>query len=152
MLPFARSSLWNLRMNGLNDGRLMDLAFLLINYNFISDVFCDLVSCVQFKQREQHLWRSATFRKVAGWNSSSMGVLHVFLNCTNGTKSPNAWHTECNLWFKSTHKATGRTFIVYFVNLSSKWAPMGISNLEYQSRQIYLLIGYRKNKGIENSK
>ena len=68
MLSFARSSLWNLGMNGLNDGRLMDLAFLLINYNFIyiCDVFCDLVSCVQFKQREQHPWRSATFRKVAG--------------------------------------------------------------------------------------
>ena len=54
-------------MNGLNDGRLMDLAFLLLNFNFvyICDVSRNLVPFVQFKQREQHPWRSATFRKVA---------------------------------------------------------------------------------------
>ena len=155
MLSFARSSLWNLRMNGLNDGRLMDLAFLLINYNFIYVMFSAIWYHVYNLNNVNNTHGGVLlFVKLQAETPPPWEFFTFFLNCTNDTKSRNAWHTQCNLWFKSAHKATGRTFIVYFVNLSSKWAPMGISNLEikYQSRQIYLLIGYRKNKGIENSK
>ena len=49
----------------------------------------DLGPFVLCKERERHPWRKVTFSKVTGWSlkHSSMGVFHVFLNYTNGTKS-----------------------------------------------------------------
>ena len=45
----------------------------------------NLVPFLQFKKREKHRWRSVTFSKVADFS-----LFHVFLNCTNGTKSSKA--------------------------------------------------------------
>ena len=63
---------------------------------------CDLVPFAQFKKREKHPWRSATFSKVLGslYLFLVKLTLHLiklqatyfsrFLNGTNGTKSRNA--------------------------------------------------------------
>ena len=55
----------------------------------------DLVPFVQFKKREKHPWRSATFSKVPGYFTKSNTppwefFMFFFLNCTNGTKPRNA--------------------------------------------------------------
>ena len=56
----------------------------------------DLVPFAQFKNREKHLWRSVTFSKVAGLLKETLlhGCFSRFLNCTHGTKSRNAPHTN----------------------------------------------------------
>ena len=61
----------------------------------------DLLPFAQFKKREKHPWRSANFRKVAGFKPATLlkltllhGCFSRFLNCTNGTKSRNASHLE----------------------------------------------------------
>ena len=46
-------------------------------------LLCDLVPFEQFKKREKHLWKSATFSKVAGW-------CQIAGWSTNGAKSRNA--------------------------------------------------------------
>ena len=50
----------------------------------ICDKLHDLVPLVEFKKRKKHPWMSVTFSKV--------DVFHIFLNCTNGTKSYNTLH------------------------------------------------------------
>ena len=49
----------------------------------ICDALRDLVPFLQLKKREKHPWRSVTFSKVAG---------HVFLSCTNSTKTHKTSH------------------------------------------------------------
>ena len=54
-----------------------------------SNSYCQYL---QIKKREKHPRRSATFRKIAGFNLSfKVTLLHgcfsVFSNCANGTKS-----------------------------------------------------------------
>ena len=55
----------------------------------VGDTLRDLVPFGQFKKREKHPWRSVNFRL-------KLTLLHGcssrFLNCANGTKSPNAPH------------------------------------------------------------
>ena len=58
----------------------------------ISLITCDalrvLVLFVQFKKRENHLWRSLTFRKVAGSAKSNIPALvfHIFKIVLNRAK------------------------------------------------------------------
>ena len=81
---------------------------LLLLVKIICDALRDLVPFAQFKKREKHPWRSATFSKVAGFCGISKGFMKAkpfkepqkpatlskvtflhgffsrFLNCTNG--------------------------------------------------------------------
>ena len=54
----------------------------------------DLVPFAQFKKREKHPWRSATFSKVPGLLKETLlhGRFSRFLNYAHGTKSRNAPH------------------------------------------------------------
>ena len=58
------------------------------------DVLRNLVPFVQFKKREKHPWRGVTFSKVALKVTLLHGCFSRFLNCTHGTKSRNASHSE----------------------------------------------------------
>ena len=59
----------------------------------ICDALHDLVQFVQFKEREKHPWRSATFCKNARLKVTLLhGCFSRFLNCKNSTKSGNASH------------------------------------------------------------
>ena len=68
-----------------------------------AQIHCDalhyLIPFVLFKTREKHIWRSATFSKVAGKKSATLlkvALLHEcfsrFLNYSNGTKSRKTSH------------------------------------------------------------
>ena len=68
---------------------------------YICDALRDLVPFIQFKKREKHPWRSATFIKVAGLKTATLikvvllhGCFSRFLNCTNGTKSWKPSHIK----------------------------------------------------------
>ena len=68
---------------------------------YICDALSDLVPFIQFKKREKHPWRSATFIKVAGLKTATLikvvllhGCFSRFLNCTNGTKSCKPSHIK----------------------------------------------------------
>ena len=57
-------------------------------FGIICDVLRDLIHYVQFKKREKHPWKSATFLKV----TLPHGFFSRFLNSTNGTKLRNLSH------------------------------------------------------------
>ena len=66
----------------------------------------NLVRFVHFKKHEKHRWRSVSFSKVAGCRPKPATLLKLtllhgsfsrFINCTNGTKSPNASHIRGTL-------------------------------------------------------
>ena len=63
------NNFFSLKYNELRRKRKGTYDFLLFKYNALRD----LVSFAQFKKREKHPWRSATFSQVEG-----MGVFHVF--------------------------------------------------------------------------
>ena len=54
----------------------------------------NLVSCVQFKKRKKHPWRTVTFSKPATVLKVTLlhGYFSRFLNCANGTKSRKTSH------------------------------------------------------------
>ena len=57
----------------------------------LCDVLSDLVPFVQFKKREKHPRRSATFSTKS---NTPPWVFFMILNCTNDTKSHNAWFSQ----------------------------------------------------------
>ena len=69
----------------------------------MSDVLRDLVSFVQFKKREKHVWRGVTFNKSCRLKPATSlkvillhGSLSRLLNCTNETKSRKTSDTNEN--------------------------------------------------------
>ena len=60
----------------------------------LCDVFCNLVEFVQFKKREKHPCRSASFSKPATLLKVTLldECFSRFLNCTNGTKLRKTSH------------------------------------------------------------
>ena len=55
---------------------------------FMGDTLCKLLSFVQIKKREKHLWVRVTLSK----SSTPPWLLVTFFNCTNGTKLRKAFH------------------------------------------------------------
>ena len=63
----------------------------------IWDALRDLVPFVQFKKRENHAWRSVTFKPVTFLKVTLLyGCFLRLLNYTNGTKSRKASHMVNN--------------------------------------------------------
>ena len=55
---------------------------------FMGNTLCNLLSFVQIKKREKHLWVRVTLSK----SSTLPWLLVTFFNCTNGTKLRKAFH------------------------------------------------------------
>ena len=69
--------------------------YFFMNYSIICDALRDLEPFVQFKNREKHPWRSATFSAEA-CNFTKSNTRPRFLNCTNCTKSRSFLFAKTN--------------------------------------------------------
>ena len=115
------------------------------------DVWRDLVPFVQFKKHEKHQWRSATFRKVAGfWPAILLkvallhGCFYVFLNRTNIAKSRKAFHMKLLAFpFMLPKRSKYLNYLTYMKSINIiKWCKLSltVNACIFKLRLCYLIL------------